>query len=1218
MTRVLRKWHAWCERRRMKARRVAWAEAQHGAALGRKALMAWRRAVAVRHWKAAAAQRGAAFRRRYAARAALRRWRDAAASYRTARDAASAALAAAAAGMYTQKAAAAFVEWQAYAAERRRRRQRERYGMAYMRRWWQLVVIWGWRQRVARSRHLKTCGRVMQRVGRRLRLHLSWYRWWLAVEVLQGQRNTELRAVVLVRACWVTWRAMVEHWAVKRELLRAKAAAWGRAAAWQRRRALARLLRFWSCEAARRAAKAVAVCVAEGHWRRKALRGVVRAWRRYAWRQVMKHVVPEHRPHRLLRVALGGWLSHTRYKARKELGRRRAVRHRYPWGGWGFGGRDWADLSRLHSLHVARRVLHVWRHDFLPVAAAKRAAGRWADAQRRTSLSRRALAGWRLEATRLAAKRDRQREAAGFAALQLLRRVLVAWSTAPHLQETRRAAKAVRLEELVSELAAGTTRRLLAAWRQVAEDLVMKRFQDTRARASWRHCTLRRCMTSWALYLAHRRTATCLTARARTAYRHRVWRSVLEALARYAATRRAKRRAAAVASEHQRRLLLRRGMAALTWYGRYRAAKAREYIAARAQYVRRLQREGVAAWLQVGLELRQQRIEMLAARQARSLAQQLARVEPFARRWLNLVRHRRRQQQQLRFQTLPLEVNLTYPFSRPRGAAAAPAAASELAAAPAAPTASTGPRSLSAWPTTRTSAAAAYPVSASAVAAAAATGVRLVDAGTSIVAGGDSGGRLRHVAAAAVATTGMQQMRGRHTLATPAAATAFTTATTATSIMADGGRVGGTETGDFLLLPRRPATVACFGGAGGGGGQPADGSVRGLYDRPASLAVAGCGGPEQLPTAKAGAVTWSRVRPGTAHLVSDAAMAVGTTSTATTSVACAAAGIGTDSPGGGAGEAAAPSDMEDVEEAEEEEEEEAGAVALAMVAAAALLAGGRNVALHAEEHGGPRGGGGGGGGGGDGSGGDGQHGAAAIAAAPPSSAASAGITIHRPGRHPPDVLRLPSRGEGGVWAEEVEEEVHCGAGDGGYERRDYVLRVGVGEGDGGGGGFGRGGAASDDPNNLYQHERHRYHHQQNHQLNQTHSHQLRQPQQDGDGAERGVSSDPPGDEGELRELESVLRHCKRLKALLQELESADAVDGRPPVEDGVGGAATVTAAVDVAAAHAVAGPAEMAVVVRQQQAAQVRAALAALRPVVEDAAARLSKIRRLATEGSSL
>lgn len=56
-------------------------------------------------------------------------------------------------------------------------------------------------------------------VGQRLRLGLAWSRWQGAVALLQGQRTAELRALVLLRAGWGTWRAVVEHVAVKRELL---------------------------------------------------------------------------------------------------------------------------------------------------------------------------------------------------------------------------------------------------------------------------------------------------------------------------------------------------------------------------------------------------------------------------------------------------------------------------------------------------------------------------------------------------------------------------------------------------------------------------------------------------------------------------------------------------------------------------------------------------------------------------------------------------------------------------------------------------------------------------------------------------------------------------------------------------------------------------------------------------------------------------------------
>ncbi|GLI71092.1 hypothetical protein VaNZ11_016013 [Volvox africanus] len=677
LTRVLRRWHEWAAQRRSKARQAAWAVGQHLKRLGHKALTACRQRVALQKWKFTAGEHANWFRRHWALRGALRAWSDAMAMHRTAREAASSALMAAVARLEAQKAATAFMEWMVFAAERRRRHKRERYGMAYMRRWWQLMVMWAWRQRVVRSRHLRICGRHLQRVGRRVRLGLCWSRWCLVVEVLQGQRNAELRAAVLSRASWAAWRAAVEHRAAKRELLRiatqrvarvvarAALAAWrNRTAIWQvkaarcahaiashRRRALRRLLEGWRREAGRLSAKAAATQAAQWHLRRKLLGRAVRVWRRYAWRKCIKAVAAEHYLRRLLHCALVKWLRHARYKAQKEMDRRQAVRHRYLTllhsGLHAFQSavarrlakqKDWADLDRLHSLHVERAVMRAWCHEFLPIARVERAVARRAEKQRNSVLLRHALAGWMQQAARLAAKHAQLRAAVGFAALQLLRRMFYRWEAAAALMEDRRAAKAVRLTRLVATLATTSARRLLAAWREVHQDMIMKRFQVCRAQASWRDRILRRAMTRWALYLASRRVAGLRNARALCAYRARALRTAFDGLFQHTARRRAKRRLAAVASEHRRMGLLRRSITALVWYARYRVAKVRGYITARTLYVRRLQREGAAAWLQAGTERRQQRIELLAAQQARNLVQELARVEPFARRWLNVVR----------------------------------------------------------------------------------------------------------------------------------------------------------------------------------------------------------------------------------------------------------------------------------------------------------------------------------------------------------------------------------------------------------------------------------------------------------------------------------------------------------------------------------------------------------------------------------------------------
>ncbi|KXZ50493.1 hypothetical protein GPECTOR_16g668 [Gonium pectorale] len=631
LTRALRRWYRWAALRRAKAARAARMDKLHAAVLGRKVFTAWRRRRAYLSWKAAAAALAASFRRTWALRGVLAGWRAAATGCAAAREAASAALVSVAARLEANAAAEAFRTWRAFAAGRRFRRQRARYSLAYMRRWWQLVAMWSWRQQVARERHLHRCALIIAQVGSRVRMALAWSRWALAVEVLQGQRTAELRAIVLLRANWATWRALVEHRAVKRELTRmarqrvgrvvaaaalavwrtraahwrGKAERWQRAVSWHRARALPRLLAGWRREAARLAYKAAAAEAAADHRRTVLLRRAVRVWKRYAWRQRMKGVVVEYHLARMAGVALHGWLGRTRYKARMELNRRRAVRHRYLTflhsGLHAFRSavqrrRDklaaWADLARLHELCLQRRVLAAWRQSYLPATAAKRAVVRRAYLHWRLGLLRRALAGWRQVTARLAAKHEALRHAAGHAALRLLCRVLRGWSDAPALLAARREAKARRAAEAAATLAAARASRLLAAWRDVHSDLVMKRFQEARAAASWRHRLLTRALTCWALHLAHRRRRGLLHARADAALRLRRWRGAMEALAVNAVRRRASRRLCAVAEEHRRTGLLRRGVAALAYVPRDEGEHARPGVvrALSGRQARRLRR----------------------------------------------------------------------------------------------------------------------------------------------------------------------------------------------------------------------------------------------------------------------------------------------------------------------------------------------------------------------------------------------------------------------------------------------------------------------------------------------------------------------------------------------------------------------------------------------------------------------------------------------------
>lgn len=55
-------------------------------------------------------------------------------------------------------------------------------------------------------------------VGRLWHLQLLFDRWALAVEVLQGQRNTEIRCYILLRASWAAWRAHHRHVSAKADL----------------------------------------------------------------------------------------------------------------------------------------------------------------------------------------------------------------------------------------------------------------------------------------------------------------------------------------------------------------------------------------------------------------------------------------------------------------------------------------------------------------------------------------------------------------------------------------------------------------------------------------------------------------------------------------------------------------------------------------------------------------------------------------------------------------------------------------------------------------------------------------------------------------------------------------------------------------------------------------------------------------------------------------
>ncbi|KAG2452116.1 hypothetical protein HYH02_003150 [Chlamydomonas schloesseri] len=682
LTRVLRKWHAWARERRRKVHRAARADMAHVAALGRKAFAGWRLRLAYRGWKGQALERAAVFQRRWSLWRALSGWRRAAVACQGARAAACAALEVAAERGVVVQLRSCLTEWRAYAAHRRRRAQRGRYAEAYMRRWRQLLLMWGWRQAMARQRHLRRCELVFAQVGQRVRLGLAWSRWTGAVALLQGQRNAELRALVQLRAAWAAWWAVMEHRAAKLELLavatkrvglvrlrasimewraraahwRHKAERWERAETWHRRRALAKLMAAWRREAARLAAKAAAGEAAVLHWAWRLLSGAFKTWRRFAWRRRMKLEAPERYRTRLAATALASWMRHTRYQVEKEIKRRRAVRHRYlallRAGLRAFRAAverrraklaDWADLELLHRRLVARTVLAAWRRDFLPAAAAKRAAVRGAERQWRAGMLRRAWLGWTGEARRLRAKHEGVRQARGYCSLRLLRRVLACWAAARPLAEAARADKAAQLAAARYHLGARAKARLLAAWRDVTSDLIVKHLLEARAERLWRGRVLGRAMTSWALFVAARRRRHIREAQATAAYRLRMWRAVLVALALNAQRRRAKRRQAAIAEEHQRLGLLRRGVAALVWYARYRSVKAQGYAAARQAYGRRLAREGAALWLEVGLERRRRRIQNLATAQAHRIARELAIVEPFARRWLYAVRQRRRE-----------------------------------------------------------------------------------------------------------------------------------------------------------------------------------------------------------------------------------------------------------------------------------------------------------------------------------------------------------------------------------------------------------------------------------------------------------------------------------------------------------------------------------------------------------------------------------------------
>lgn len=57
-------------------------------------------------------------------------------------------------------------------------------------------------------------------VGRLWYLQLQFDRWAIAVEILQGQRNNEIRAYILIRATWAAWRAHHRHVSIKTNLTR--------------------------------------------------------------------------------------------------------------------------------------------------------------------------------------------------------------------------------------------------------------------------------------------------------------------------------------------------------------------------------------------------------------------------------------------------------------------------------------------------------------------------------------------------------------------------------------------------------------------------------------------------------------------------------------------------------------------------------------------------------------------------------------------------------------------------------------------------------------------------------------------------------------------------------------------------------------------------------------------------------------------------------------
>eukprot|EP00201_Polytomella_parva_P007202 CAMPEP_0175085890 /NCGR_PEP_ID=MMETSP0052_2-20121109/28929_1 /TAXON_ID=51329 ORGANISM="Polytomella parva, Strain SAG 63-3" /NCGR_SAMPLE_ID=MMETSP0052_2 /ASSEMBLY_ACC=CAM_ASM_000194 /LENGTH=1046 /DNA_ID=CAMNT_0016357981 /DNA_START=457 /DNA_END=3595 /DNA_ORIENTATION=+ len=677
------------------------AASQHSRKWGkRRVFLAWKRALASAAAMKMLMEAVKAYHRDRLKRRLLQEWKAVAHLKMTKRAAALAALATAAAGIAFDLAKAVIASWREWAVDKTRRRRKERFAQAYLRRWRQLVVMWSWRRTVAEEKRLRFAEKKLRECSVKWRLSIAFSQWHFNQLAILHQNTTSQRTHVLLKSTLHTFRRFVSHrrnkllitaecvhviqTLRKRQCFRLwregvdqqlrERGLWLKAEGFFRKKTLSHSLNVWRLESERLVTKRRNYDVAAQMHRTKTLVKSLEVLRNYAKLQGLGKTLTAIHIARQRGKWIQEWKKFAERKARNEMLRRKAVRHRYLHllrvGLRGFKAHVaradlreeiWAKISEERTRSALADVVQAWASLVIPASYEMRELADLAAKGHDARWRRKCLTEWQ----RITRER-RRRQTIGDEVRDRIRlrrqgNVMTAW----RYEAQRRAKKHRERDHVVAAahtlLIHSQRQRVFAAWKLEHLRRLSKLEKMAAAEQVWRVKVL-----SETLHVFRRYRDRRLSKKAVAATRRRLA-DVLRRLVDYAHHQQWKRQAYAAAARHHRRQQLTSALKALGWYAKRRQAKHAAMACAQKMWIHKLRSEGAVAWLAVGLERRRHRLEMLATHQAKILTDQLTLVEPYARKWRSISQQRRRSRV-LNFATSSsycAASSFSFPFSYP-------------------------------------------------------------------------------------------------------------------------------------------------------------------------------------------------------------------------------------------------------------------------------------------------------------------------------------------------------------------------------------------------------------------------------------------------------------------------------------------------------------------------------------------------------------------------